>query len=273
MVLIRRHRAPVLLVALLLGAGAAGWYVGERARSVAPEPARLLTQPLRFVASPEHGFRELSTALRIHHYRASSRGVAEHVDVYYDTDALDLLRSGYSLRFRTSGAGDDRAFSLRLEQEPRFLDEGESKLDVREEVDAAVGESIAAGAWERVVELRAAGDVAAALSAVVDELGVAAGALEPRLIGRLARERFDLSDKGRDWFQMDRERWTYRRFGEEAGEPLVVEDVVVDVTLGARDPELVRRVTTMGELGRMVDGVQPTELAPHERAFAALFDP
>ena len=90
-------------------------------------------------------------------------------------------------------------------------------------------------------------------------------------MAELQRERHDLSDKGQDWFELDREAWTFRRFDQASSSPAAAfEDVVIDTRLGGQDRKLQRRVRTMQLFVGMIRGLRPLERAPHERAIEAL---
>lgn len=261
--------------ALVLGAAAAlaaallaesrGWF------SVRAGADRPLTRPLRLeVASPE-AYEQLLVGLRVHHYRPKVRGDDRFRDVFYDTPAWDLYQRGYSYRFRTRLEGSGRSkYSVRLEQEPRFVPAGSVKLDQAAELPDEVGAAIEGGAWERAL-LEPGVAPAESLRAVLRELAFEPAQTGPRLVAELRRERLDVSDKGRDWFEVDREAWTFRRFDQAGSSPAAsFEDVVIDTRLGGQDRELQRRVRTMRQFVAMIRGLRPLERAPHERAIETL---
>jgi hypothetical protein len=237
-------------------------------RGASPRP---LTGPLRLeVASPD-SYQQLLLGLRVHHYRPKPRGEARFRDVFYDTPEWDLYRRGYSYRFRTrlGGSGGSK-YSAHLEQELRFLTPGSTKLELAADLPDEVGAAIEGGAWERAM-LEPGVAPAERLRALLRDLALEPGEVRARLVAELQRERLDLSDKGRDWFEVDRETWTFRRFDQASGSPgAVFEDVVIDTRLGGEDRELQRRVRTMEQFVRAIHGLRPLEQAPHERAIEAL---
>jgi hypothetical protein len=163
-------------------------------------------------------------------------------------------------------------FSLRLEREPRFVVTGTKKLDLRDKVPAAMGDRIAQGAWEIPVGQIGELEATRRLSVVLDELDIDPRNLRPRLMAELRRERFDITDKGRNWFELDREIWSFRPIVEQRRE-VRFEDVVIDTRLKMRDPELIRRVATIERLAHMIHGVRATDRAPQERAIEQFRNP
>ncbi len=199
-----------------------------------------LSKPLRLEIFQSGEFEEVLLALRIFHYRAQSRGVAVYSDVFYDTPDWKLYRNGYSYRYRQRRGGDgDMDFSLRLEREPRFVVEGTKKIDLRDKLPADVGDRIAQGAWEMPVGGIDDSKVTRRLSVVLEELDIEPRNLRPRLMAELRRERFDITDKGRNWFELDHEIWSFRPIEEQRRE-VQIEDVVIDTRLKKRDPEFIR---------------------------------
>ena len=95
--------------------------------------------------------------------------------------------------------------------------------------------------------------------------------LKPRLWGELRRERFDVTDKGRSWFELDHEILSFRP-AVESKQNAQFEDIVIDTRLKKRDPELIRRVETIRRLSEISHGIRPAEHVPHERAVQQLFD-
>ncbi len=157
------------------------------------------------------------------------------------------------------------SYSVRLEQEPRSVPVGSKKTDLQESLPASVGAAIAQGAWEVAVSDDNGVDTTARLLAVLHELGIAPEEIQPRLAAELRRERFDITDKGRSWFELDHEIWTFHPF-EDADRRMQFEDIVIDTRLKKSDPELIRRVVTMNELSKMIYGVRAANRAPYERA-------
>lgn len=230
------------------------------------DPQRGLTKPLRLEAIQSNALEEFAMGLRAFHYRTKPRGVAVYSDVFYDTHDWRLYRSGYSYRYREAkeDAGEV-SYSVRLEQESRFVPIGSKKTDLRESLPASVGAAIAQGAWEVAVSDDNGVDATVRLLAVLQELGIAPEEIQPRLIAELRRERFNITDKGQSWFELDHEIWTFHPF-EDADRRMQFEDIVIDTRLKKSDPELFRRVVTMNELSKMIYGVRAANRAPHERA-------
>jgi hypothetical protein len=236
----------------------------------AAEP-RLLTQPLRLEIGIPGASEEFLLGLRVYHYRAQPLGEARFADFFYDTDEWDLLRQGYSYRFRTRTQGTGASnYSLRMEQEPRFVPKGEKKLDLTSDLTDQLGDTIANGNWSLALRGGEGLEAPERLQEVLHNLGIDAKRVEPRLRGELRRGRFDITDKGQSWFELDREQWSFRLLDSEHDSGISFEDLVVDTRLKKKDPELFRRVHTMTEFARMLPGVRPAARAPHERAIELL---
>ncbi len=109
----------------------------------------------------------------------------------------------------------------------------------------------------------------ARLGTVIRDLDIAPGDLRPMLAADLRRERFDITDKGRSWFKLDREIWSFRSVADP-GCRVEFEDIVIDTRLKKHDPELIRRVMTMRRLARLARGVPAAGGVPHERAVERL---
>ena len=232
-----------------------------------------LTKPLRLEVTQSGDLKEILLSLRTFHYRAQPRGVAVYSDVFYDTPDWELYRNGYSYRFRERrGDNGDVTFLLRLEREPRFVAEGTKKIDLRDKVPADMGGRIAQGAWEMLVGEIDKLKVTRRLSVVLEELDIDPQDLRPRLMAKLRRERFDITDKGRNWFELDHEIWSFRPIAEQSREAQF-EDVVIDTRLNKRDPELIRRVITIKRLVHMIHGARTTDRVPHERAIEQFRSP
>jgi hypothetical protein len=220
------------------------------------------------------GLNELMLGLRAFHYRTKPVSQADYLDVLYDTKDWDLAKRGYSYRLRTRLAGPRKAkYSIRLEQEPRYVPKHLKKLDVRSELVDALGDEITRGAWEKALLPATTLDAPRSLLMILNKLRINPSRVKPRLVGELHRNRYDIKDKGRNWFELDHEIWTFRLFERTDPTPQVrLEDVVVDTRLGKRDPELIRRVQTMDEYIRMIPGVRPLYSAPAERAIKQLIE-
>ena len=230
------------------------------------ESRTALTKPLRLEVIQSGDFEEILLSLRTFHYRAQRRGVAVYSDVYYDTSDWELYRNGYSYRFRERRGNDgDVDYLLRLEREPRFVLGGTKKIDLRNMVPAGIGDRIVQGAWEILVGEIDELEVTRRLSVVLEELYIEPQDLRPRLMAKLRRVRFDITDKGRNWFELDHEIWSFRPIVEQRRE-VQFEDVVIDTRLKKHDPELIRRVVTIKRLVNMIHGVRVIDRAPHERA-------
>ncbi len=251
-----------LTAAILLGEAG-----GLLPRPEGPPPD--LTRARRVEVTAPGAFENLLLGLRVHHYRPQPQSEALYRDLYFDTDAGDLLRHGYSYRFRTRLEGGGGAkYSLHLEQESRFVPPGARRTELTTDLPDSDGEAIAAD-HSRALDAGAGIEACERLLAVLEDLGIARSRLGPRLVGELRRERLDVSDKGQNWFQMDHERWTFHGV-EDTSRIVRIEDVALDVRLSPRDRELVRRVRTLDGLLPLIHGVRPAREAPYERALAAL---
>jgi len=228
---------------------------------------RSLTQPLRMRIDAPGAFEDFILGLGVYHYRAKRRGSAAFRDVFYDTAAWDLYRRGFSYRFRTRIGAGTPAYTIRFEQEPRFLRDDDTKLDIVSRLPVDVGRAIGDGQWARAVSGGVDNSASTRLQLVLQEIGVRPEDLRPRLLGELTRERFDITDKGRSWFELDYERWIFYPFGREPELPgLQFDDLVLDTRLNKTDPELLRRVNTMYQFVNFASGVRFSRRAPHERA-------
>lgn len=268
-----RRFVPGVLVLGAIAAALAAVLLGDSPSrlSVDEGAGRPLTGPLRLEVTSPDAYAQLLLGLRVHHYRPQPKSEARFRDVFFDTPGWDLHERGYSYRFRTrlDDSGGPR-YSVRIEQERRFVPAGATKLELAADLPDELGAAIEAGAWERAM-FEPGVAPAERLRGVVAALELRPAELGARLVAELRRERVDVSDKGRDWFQLDREAWSFRLFDRVDGPPVVAfEDVVVDTRLGGGDPELVRRVRTMEQFVRGIPGLGPVELAPHERAIEAV---
>jgi len=240
-----------------------------RDRAAEGRTEHMLTRPLRLEANGPAATAELLEWLRTFHYRANVMGEAVYRDRFIDTADGRLAAEGYSYRFRERVAGSDGApWSVRLERSGRFSAEGERRLDVRSRLPEDLGAAIAGGAWDRAVTGGEGLPAPDRLRAVLAELGIDAGDLAPRLIGNLSRTRYELTDKGRGWFELDREDWTFREPGGDRAVSFT--DVVIDTLLEKGDPEIERRVNTMDGLVTMTFAFETTDRAPAERARSRL---
>jgi len=235
-----------------------------------PDELRPLTRPLRLrVGDAPDAVAQLLQGLRVNHYRAGLLGEASFRDVFYDTLDGRLADRGYSYRFRERLAGTDGpAWTVRFERERRFLAESDKNVDVRGEIPDETGRAIADGAWAVAVSGCPGLEARERLRELLAELGIDPSLVVPRLVGELRRTRYELTDKGRAWFELDHERWTFRLFDGERTESF--EDVVLDTELKRSDPELLRRVRTMRMLVQDMMPFFPTDLAAHERGWAVL---
>ncbi len=234
-----------------------------------PGVRETLSKPLRLQVRQPDDFAEFLLALRTFHYRAQPRGIAVYADVFYDTEDWRLYRNGYSYRFRQRRDGGSVDYAVRLEREPRFVTDGSQKTDLRDVLPVALGDAIVRGAWEMALSQDAGLAATVRLGTVLQELGIAPEDLRPRLSADLRRERFDITDKGRSWFELDHEIWSFRPT-EDPGRRVEFEDIVIDTRLERRDPELIRRVKTIQRLSGITRGVRPADGVPHERAVQRL---
>ena len=232
---------------------------------------RTLNQPIRIQLENPNAYREFLLGLRVHHYRAQTQSKANYIDYYYDTVTFDLFDHGFSYRFRTQVQdGSQLNYSLRLEQEPRFVQAESKKIDVMSRLPMSLGAKIANGEWEQAVIFSNGIAAANELRHVLANLDIKPESLRPRMVGELSRERFEVTDKGQNWFELDHESWIYRPIGEWSSlESVDYEDLVLDTRLGSQNPELSRRVRTMYQFANMIDGVKLSDIVPHERAMQA----
>lgn len=239
---------------------------------VDPRAGRALTKPLRLELMQDSALNDFLLGLRTFHYRARPVDQARYLDVFYDTEQWDLFKRGYSFRLRTRLEGSRKAkYDIRLEQEPRFVSVDSTKLDTRSNLPEELGDEIVGGAWERALLPVTDVEAPKALQVILKELRIDPSQVRPRLVGELRRNRFQISDKGRNWFELDHEEWSFRLFEEADSAPQVsFEDLVIDTRLSKSDHELIRRVRTMDEFTKMIHGVRPLDRAPAERAIEKL---
>ena len=265
----------VIILPVIVVFAAAVLLTGGGRKLIAPEWSdpdlqRGLTKPLRLEVLQSNALTEFEVGLRAFHYRARPRSVVVYSDVFYDTDDWELYRAGYSFRFRESkdDAGNP-TYGVRLERESRFTPKDSKKTEVRESVPALLGEAIARGEWEDAVSGGNGLDATTRLLTILQELNIAQETVQPKLVAQLRRERFDITDKGQSWFELDYEAWTFHPF-EDADQGIQFEDMVIDTRLKKNDPELIRRVVTMNKLSQMIHSVRVANAAPHERAIERL---
>jgi hypothetical protein len=266
----RTHRligAAVILMAVAIMAALAAMEERDR-RLRGDAEGRALTRPIR-IGLQTTSFEDFLTAMRVYHYAAQPSGTASFEDVYYDTEDWTLHDNGYSYRFRTrdrSGSGP-HDYSLRLERSREATPLGSKRIEVESELDAPIGSEIAEGAWGAA--LRPGTDASDRLLTVLPGLGIEPAELAPRLRAELVRDRFDVTDKGTTWFELDHERWRVRHVAPDS-RWVSFSDVVLDTRLKRSHPEIKRRVSTMELFASLVDGAVRMEKAPHERAVDAL---
>jgi hypothetical protein len=267
-----RRDMRVWLVLFSVGAVAGALLVAEslgrlRTPDRDPRALQVLTRPLRLSVRSSATIDELLVGLRVHHYRSRVRDETTWRDVFYDTTDGRLAELGWSYRLRERVRGvAGTPWSLRLRREWRS-DDG-SSLDVRSALPAELGRRIAAGGWEEAVHGAQGLEAADRLRSLLAAAGIAPDEVGPRLRGVLVRTRYELTDKGRAWFELDHERWTFRpAYGE--GE-IEIEDLVLDTLLKKRDPELERRVRTMDMLVTRMFPFRITDRPPQVRGAEAL---
>lgn len=272
-------RRAARLSFLAAAAGLGSFLFRRLATERTPDPATQedvgeLLRPLRMEVVSPGAFEQFLLALRVHHYRPQPLGEAVYEDVFYDTAEHALLGQGYSYRFRRKlqGAGVDR-YGVRLTGGLGGSAGPSERMDLYTELPSPLGEAVMAGDWSLPVLGGRGLDAPDRLGQLLITLGVPARELLPAIRSELRRERFDVTDKGQSWFELDDETWVFRPFsGPDDGASYRVEDIVVDTRLRADDPELLRRVRTMRQLARMVYGVRPVDRTPVERAAKGLHD-
>ena len=232
----------------------------------------VLTKPIRLEETHPEAIEELFLGLRVHHYRPQPIGDAEFIDYFFDTENWDLYRSGYSYRFRIRlGNDSDGRHAVRLEREPRFSGIDEDKIDIRSDLPFPSGSQIEEGNWQLAVDAPEQVEARIYLQSILSALDLEPEQLRPRLRGELKRSRFDISDKGQSWFELDVEDWSFSLEPEMAGQgDLKIRNFVFDTRLRRDHPELIRRVQTLQMLSGMFHGSQPSRLAPHEQALQDL---
>ena len=260
---------PLVTLAIIVGGGLWTATRCELAGHESLGSVDELTRPLRLEALQSGADEELFLGLRVFHYRAQPIGEAAFEDVFYDTEQWDLFRMGYSYRFRLRKEADPgERYSVRLKQESRFVAEGNNRLDVRSALTDSFGTSVLGGAWQQAVSEGAGLEAPEGLRALLRELEIEPTNVRPRLQVELRRKRFDVSDKGWNWFELDQEIWSFRLL--ESNERINFEDFVLDTRLKTDDLELARRVRSMAEICEMFSKMRPVKLAPHERAILRL---
>lgn len=269
-----RLKWPLLVLALVvIGTGLSFTETGRQLllpESYSPDARQALRKPLRLTSLNDRAFLELLIALRTFHYRAQFSGLAEYRDVFMDTPDWSLLNQGYALRIRERSKGDGTSeFALRFELLPQHLTGSENRYDKNEDLTEATARELET---QKIHALQALAPDSKILSRLQEAL-LAAGAeprsLAPRLVAQLSRERYLITDKGRDWFEMDREIWRFQLPGS-TGNLYENEDVVFDTKLPRNDSELIRRVKSLRELAGMVQGVHKQEDLPFQRAIALI---
>jgi hypothetical protein len=235
----------------------------------------MLDGPLRLNIGEPEVFRRFLLGMRVYHYRAQPRGQTTYRDVYFDTPGWGLHERGYSYCFRVQLTGSGkRKYSVRLSQASSAPPHTADELTLMSKLPASLGDAIAAGAWERAV----LGGVGLAapdrLREILRELRIGEGDVAPRLVGDLTRNRFDITDKGRTWFKLDHENWTFRLFAaKEVDGTIEFQDLVLEHSPDQRGADLLRRVRTMEEFARTMYPLRVSEHSPRFRAVTALRRP
>ena len=265
-------RSKWLLPVLALAVIATGLIYSETGRqlllpeSYSPDARQALRKPLRLSTLNDKAFLELLIALRTFHYRAQLSDVAEYRDVFLDTPDWELQRQGYALRLREKSKTDDTsAFAVRFELLPQYLSSNENRYNKNEDLTEAAARELEAQEIHPLQALAPDSKIATRLREVLGAAKIEPASLIPRLVAQLSRERYLITDKGRDWFEMDRETWRFQL--PSATDSLYEnEDVVFDTKLPRDDSELIRRVKSLRELAEMVQGVHNQEELPFQRA-------
>jgi hypothetical protein len=263
----RRIGAAVILVAVAVMAALSAMEARDRSSRGEVE-ARALTRPIR-IGLQTASFDEFLTAMRVYHYAAQPQGSVRFEDVYFDSEDWALHEAGYTYRLRTrdrSGSGA-REYTLRLERSREATPAGSKRVRVESELEVPLGGEMDENAWRAA--LRPGTDASDRLLTVLPGLGLEPRQLAPRVRAELVRDRFDVTDKGTTWFELDHERWRLRRADVDSGW-VSFSDVVLDTRLKRSHPEIKRRVSTMELFASLVDGAERTEKDPHERAIEAL---
>ena len=255
--------AVILLIGAVTLVETRGWL----ATPASHEDPRALVRPIRLQVEQAAGFQEFLIALRVYHYRAQPKNEASFVDIFFDTDQGDLFQQGYSYRFRQRISGRGSRYAVRLEREPRFVPQGVGKLEVSTELPKDLGDAIRLGSWGQAFAANDGLEAPERFRVLLQDLGIDPREIRPQLRSTLRRRRFDVTDKGRNWFELDHESWVFSAFAAtESRAEVALEDLVLDTRLNRGDPELMRRVQTMRRFATKVHGVRAVGLAPHERA-------
>jgi len=170
-------------------------------------------QTLTFEIADRTEFENLLLGLRSYHYRARRRAVTTLREFYYDTRDWKLAQQSYSCRL-VERIGDDGKADHSIEL-TRFSP-GPEGFDAVDELGDSDRQLAAEALWERALSAPRAPPAIARLRSVLRDLGIEEGSLGIRGIGDATIEHYDVTDKGRKWFDLDYERWSFSAPGGES---------------------------------------------------------
>lgn len=199
---------------LLVLVGLAGLALGGF-RAVGTKRATLYTltdQALELEIEGEAAFRNLLLGLRSYHYRAQRQAVTTLREFYYDTDDWSLVRRGYSCRLVERLTDDGTAiYAIEVTRDAP----GKRAFEVVSQLSVPVGQLMTAGSWDPILSAQRELPAVRRLREVLQEFEIEEENLGVRGVGEVTINHFDITDKGRRWFELDYEQWIFSAFGAE----------------------------------------------------------
>jgi hypothetical protein len=236
-------------------------------------PLALLEGPLRLTAQNPETIHNLLLGLRVYHYRARPREQQTIDEFFYDTADWRLHDQKASLRLRidTKPSGKKK-YTARLVAMDTRGDESSEPIELLSASPAALSEDLISNQWNLQLT-KMMGFDPEQFENVLRELGIAMDDLALQLQGRLVRDRFHVTDKGRTWFELDHEHWIFRRPSAKSGsDEFEIHDLVIELREHQGTGELVRRAETMEGFALSMYPLETSDRLPSERAIIALRD-
>jgi hypothetical protein len=236
-------------------------------------PLALLEGPLRLTAQNPETIHNLLLGLRVYHYRARPRGQQTVDDFFYDTADWRLHDQRASLRLRigTKPSGKKK-YTARLVAMDTRGDESSEPIELLSASPIEFNEDLISTKWDLQLT-KMMGFDPEQFEEALRKLGIAVDDLALQLQGRLVRDRFHVTDKGRTWFELDHEHWIFRRPSAKTGsDEFEIHDLVIELREHQGTGELVRRAGTMEEFALSMYPLETSDRLPSERAIIALRD-
>jgi hypothetical protein len=231
----------------------------------------LLEGPLRLTAQDPEVIPDLLLGLRVYHYRARPRGQQTLDDFFFDTPDWRLHDQRASLRLRidTKPSGKQK-YTVQLVALDTREDGSPEPIELLSASPIELNEDLISSKWDLQL-VKNMGFDPEPFEEALRNLGIAVDDLALQLQGRLVRDRFHVTDKGRTWFELDYEHWIFRRPSAKTGSSeFAIHDLVIELRMHQGAADLTRRAKTMEEFVLSMYPIETTHLSPHDRAIIAL---